>query len=207
MRAKLNKPQRRRSRAVAELEPGERGVVWEVRGHHRAGHSQTIGYLVTDRERCPRPVAFVLGIGARPLATAAAIRDNPRRLAAARQQAVRDYRGFSQGGRRRRVTFPRELVGYWLVPIDRLGRPVRGRGCFPWGMYSDGGQLGRGFMMFDRESSQANCIFGPASTDEPRVTWRKAARAASEKSGTPAIPSAPSGGARKSRKGGRQASA
>ncbi len=121
----MRSKQRRRRR------PGESWSLWRVTGRHRTtGKPAGIGYLVTDRERRPNPIALVRGVGKPSLRMAKLIERNPN--AAAREfaaAAVRDLRPIP--GR----TFPKALLNWLLIPVDRLGRRIANARTFIAGIY------------------------------------------------------------------------
>jgi hypothetical protein len=93
--------------------------------HVQAGDNS--GFLVTDRERCPNPIAFIAGVGAASRRAALAIAADHVLAATAADLRGCDLRKP-----------PAQIFGKTLAPLDALGRRVSrivGQGKFASAMY------------------------------------------------------------------------
>lgn len=151
--------------------PGEAWDLWRVSGRdRRTGEDRTVGYLVTDRERQPKPVAFVFGDGPKSLGLAIDIRDDHSRASEARDLRPMPGRRF----------WPR-LLGMLLRPVDRCGRVITNDQVFAAGMYCRDSLNGRrriGFHLFTHHG--LNAINEKRDTPDQPVTPKLASRTGEE---------------------------
>ena len=115
-------PMPRTQRAGRKLRRRRRGQSWSLWRVHDGMHPDDprLGYLVTDHERLPRPIAFVPGVGPGSLLVALDVHADPATAAAeARRGETLDLRGRTIGELARG-----RLANRLLVPVDSAGRAI-----------------------------------------------------------------------------------
>lgn len=143
--------------------PGQNFNLWSV----EPPGELPIGYLVTDRERSPNPIAFVptslMGRSReRGYALACAIRDGRKRPGTFRTIDLRHGEWWKRCP---------QIMNVKLLPIDAAGHYVGNRTLFVCGHYFMGNQVfkGVGFMMTVRQSFRLSPQAGQQEGGKPET--------------------------------------
>jgi hypothetical protein len=168
-------PKRKRPKPVAlpvkRRKPGENWNLWHV-----CSGETPFGYLVTDRERCPNPIAYIHAPGRKAekgFQLAAAIRDGKRRAGSGGSIDLRGDGWWRVRGDR--------LLQLKLLPLDAAGRSIGNHSRWVYGMYQPN---------FMKKDAAPNFFMAIRTVTQPTTRTH-------EKSGTPEKPIALTPGSNK----------